>query len=788
MNILELKRSLLPLSGPQGDSGGGGGGSAPANTTSTTTQTTELPEWARPYAKDVLAKGQALTDVNQNPYKTYSGDRIAGFSPMQQQAMQNAQGMTTAPQIGQGTAAATIAGLGGASVAGQANPYGFQNQVGGYMNPYMNQILAPQLAEANRQYDIGATKQQSAATQAGAFGGSREAIMAAENERNRNTGLNQIYGQGLNTAYTNAQNQYNQNLQNQLAGYGMANQAAGQLGQLGQNQYQQNMGINQLQAQYGGQQQALQQQGLTQAYGDFQNQQNYPYKQLGFMSDMIRGLPLGQQSTASVYQPPGSVAGQIAGLGVGALGLAGLGKTAGVFAEGGEVQSYEDGGITGAMNDPYQMADSVDKLSDAQLQAILQNPSSPAEFRAAQDEMAMRASEKQGVASMVPPYMSDDIVSAAGGGILAFDEGGTTSRFREMLPENLKSGNEYQKQYAERNQAYKDLLEANRRGPGFFGQATREEIAANDAEVKAASDRLRGIKPRMEMGENLGATDASLGGAGVAAMMGREKVKPSQNAGGAGGPRIGGAGGAGGAGSAGGKDDFETEMARVKEFFKDPEAEAANKRMEDLLGKREGKVDEAKQRAFYGFLANAGAQIAQAASKPGKSQGIRGLLQSASEAGPASMQFANEAQRGIDALEDTNLKLNLEHQKLRIAERKNDKSAMLSAYQNIRMLKQHEATLAETIRNNKEVAGIARQRYADSADKYAYQKGSLNLRAAQLGATEANNIFKNNFLQAQDYQKRGITQEMLAKQLAGKYKQDLVLGMVSMPTPLSEAE
>jgi len=752
MDLLALKRSLMPLSGPQ-DPGGGGGGSAPANTTATNTQTTELPEWARGYAKDTLAKGQALTDTNQNPYQTYSGDRIAGFSPMQQQAMQSAQNMTAAPQIGQGTAAATGAALGGLDVAGQANPYGFQNQVGGYMNPYMNQILAPQLAEANRQYDIGATRQQSAATQAGAFGGSREAIMAAENERNRNTGLNQIYGQGLNTAYTNAQNQYNQNMQNQLAGYGMANQAAGQLGQLGQNQYQQNMGINQLQAQYGGQQQALQQQGLTQAYGDFQNQQNYPYKQLGFMSDMIRGLPLGQQSTAQMYQPPGSAIGQIAGLGVGALGLAGLGKQAGVFAEGGEVQSYEDGGITGAMNDPYQMADSVDKLSDEQLQAILQRPSSPAEFRAAQDEMAMRASEKQGVASMVPPYMSDDIVSAAGGGILAFDEGGTTSRFREMLPENLKSGNEYQKQYAERNQAYKDLLEANRRGPGFFGQATKEAIAANDAEVKAASDRLRGIKPKMEMGENLGATDASLGAAGVAAMMGKEKAKPSQNAGGAGGPRIGGAGGAGGAG---GKDDFETEMARVKEFFKDPEAEAANKRMEDLLGKREGKVDEAKQRAFYGFLANSGAQIAQAASKSGKSKGIRGLLESTAEAAPASMQFANEAQRGIDALEDTNLKLNLEYQKLKIAERKNDKTAMLSAYQNIRMLKQHEATLGETIRSNKAREGILAQRASSASNPgiKAYYSGQAQAR--NLASREATKQWEN-IADRKALEKQGIT-------------------------------
>jgi len=284
---------------------------------------TELPEWAKPYAKETLAKGAALTDINQNPYQQYTQERIAGFSPLQQQAQQQAAGMTVAPQIGQATAAATGAGLGGLDVAGQANVGGFQNQVGGYMNPYINQILAPQLAEANRNYDIAGTRQQSAATQAGAFGGSREAIMAAENERNRNMGLNQIYGQGLNAAYTSAQNQFNQNLQNQLAGYGMANQAAGALGQLGQNQYGQQMGINQLQSHYGAQQQALQQQGLSQAYQDFLNQQNYPYKQLGFMSDLIRGLPLGQQSTSAIYQAPPSTISQVAGLGT--AGIAGLG-------------------------------------------------------------------------------------------------------------------------------------------------------------------------------------------------------------------------------------------------------------------------------------------------------------------------------------------------------------------------------------------------------------------------------------------------------------------------------
>ena len=58
-----------------------GGGGTPANTS----QTQELPAWARGYAKDVLAKGAALTDISQNPYQAYGGDRFADFSGLQNQ-------------------------------------------------------------------------------------------------------------------------------------------------------------------------------------------------------------------------------------------------------------------------------------------------------------------------------------------------------------------------------------------------------------------------------------------------------------------------------------------------------------------------------------------------------------------------------------------------------------------------------------------------------------------------------------------------------------------------------
>ena len=432
------RRELYALGEPLGDSAtylkadggyilgdGGGGGQQPA---SSTTTTQDLPEWAKPYAQDVLSKGKAVTDINQNPYQPYGGNRIAGFSDLQNQSFQGAQNMQAAPQIGQGTAAAVGAGLGGADVAGQANTQGFQNQMGGYMNPYMNQILAPQLAEANRNYDIGATKQQSAATQAGAFGGSREAIMAAENERNRNTGLNQIYGQGLNTAFTNAQNQYNQNLQNQLAGYGLMGNAANTLGQLGQNQYQQNMGINALQNQYGGQQQAQEQKGLDTAYNDFLTQKNYPYQQLSYMANLVRGTPMGMNSQSQVYQAPPTTAQTLTGLGLGAAGVSKL------FANGGAVKRY---------NGNYDSVTSEDNVkSIAKFLPAEQVPKSLQMAQNRHDLDAQLALQKQldenrqlaesasidrglgGAFNNLPPETQDGIVHAAGGGILAFSKGG----------------------------------------------------------------------------------------------------------------------------------------------------------------------------------------------------------------------------------------------------------------------------------------------------------------------------------------------------------------------------
>jgi hypothetical protein len=92
------------------------------------------------------------------------------------------------------------------------------------------------------------------------------------------------------------------------------------------------MDINKLQQSYGTQQQQQEQNILSQQYQDFLNQQNYPYKQLGFQSDMLRGLPL-SQSSSQIYQAPPSALSTAAGLGTAAYGASRLG----MFAGGGAV-------------------------------------------------------------------------------------------------------------------------------------------------------------------------------------------------------------------------------------------------------------------------------------------------------------------------------------------------------------------------------------------------------------------------------------------------------------------
>jgi hypothetical protein len=435
MNLLGMKRKLLPLGSPQGGKGGGGGG-APAPTSQTVTQT-NIPEYARPYVETMLGKSEALTDIEKNPYQAYGGQRIAEFAPLQKQAFSNVANQQTASQLGAATGLAGAAGLGaigaGADYRNMAtNPFATQ----AYMSPYMQNVVNVQKDEALRDAQIRNLGANLGSARQGAYGGARQILAEQERNRNLQTQLGQIQAGGSQKAFEAAQQAQQFGTSAGLQGFGQALQGASTLGNLGQTQFAQQQGINTAQQNVGAIQQAQAQQGLDQAYQDFLKQKNYPYQQLAFQSDMLRGLPLSQAAQQQYTAPPSMVS-QLGGLGMSALGIYGMsggfkGAKGGLLAakeykEGGQIE-YSIGGDIAVMN-VEQLTEMLDNptLSPTEIQMIEKrimllnrmknNPETP-EIMSPRQQYAGIDSIPTG--DMIPEQM-------AGGGIVAFAKGGEPS-------------------------------------------------------------------------------------------------------------------------------------------------------------------------------------------------------------------------------------------------------------------------------------------------------------------------------------------------------------------------
>jgi hypothetical protein len=378
------ERAFSPRLG-RGFGGGGmtleGGPSAPPpQPTKTEVSNSNIPEYARPYVETMLGSAQqqiynydaAGNATGFRPYIPYGATvddqgnitntaqqqanaAVAGFSPLQRQAQLNAGQVQMPGNFNTGTGFAALSGIGAANIANQAAGAGQQyNQMAtnpfaqqAFMSPYIQNALQPQLQEMQRQYDITGAQERGRATGAGAFGGSRQAIMQAENQRNKNMAMNQAIGTGFQNAFQSAQQaqQFGANLG--LQGFGTALQGTGQLGQAGRTmadiggaQLQAQQGIIGLQSQFGAQQQALEQQKVNQAIQNYAMQQQYPMQQLAAMSGLLRGLPL-QSATTQSYQAAPSTVSQIAGLGTAGVGAYGMGRMAGIFKEGGKVEKSD---------------------------------------------------------------------------------------------------------------------------------------------------------------------------------------------------------------------------------------------------------------------------------------------------------------------------------------------------------------------------------------------------------------------------------------------------------------
>ena len=494
--------------------GKGGGGSAPAPVQQTVNNTS-IPAYAQPYVESMLGQTQALTDINQNPYQSYGGERIAAFTPMQARSFENVANQKPAEQLGTGTDLATVGGLGSIGTANQLGRVGgqYQNQatsmsgpgsIGEYMNPYLAQSLAPQLNLLAQQYGMKGAADQGAATQVGAFGGSRSALMSGLNQQNQLLAQQKAIGEGYNTAFQNAQQAQQfganlglQGLQGKMAGYGQATQAAGALGSLGQNQYTQETGINQAQQQAGAVQQAQAQQGLDMAYQDFLTQKNYPYTQLAFMSDMTRGLPL-SQTASSIYKAPPNVGSQLGGLGMTALGIygqsqAGRGMKAGglAYAAGGDVKMMDTEQLTQMLKDPNLTPIEVSEIQkELMLRKRMKNNPQTAQI------MGL---DSIPTGDMVPEE------GMAGGGIIAFAEGGKTKRedYQAFLENQVRKSIEDQMGDSAFAKSEAEKAKVER------AMALRQERAPYEALTQAGLGIMSGTSPYLLENVGLGGLEGA---------------------------------------------------------------------------------------------------------------------------------------------------------------------------------------------------------------------------------------------------------------------------------------
>jgi hypothetical protein len=357
------------------------------NTTPDTSNQKTVSPYAQPLASNMLEKANALTNA---PTPVYTGQLTAGYSPLQQQAFQGLSSLTLPSSL-------TNAGTNLNDISQQAQNMSYNpntitanqfdaTQAQKYMNPYIQASLDPQLAALQRQQQINQQGDLAKLTQAGAYGGSRQAILQAQNNENLLRQQSGLIGSGYNQAYQNAATQFNADAARDLQAQQL-NQAANQFGatyglqglqaatqaqtaaaNAGAQQAQ--YGLQNLQSmnKAGTEQQALDQQALNAQYNEYLRQLKYPTDMLTLDRNILAGLPI---ETLNQYGAKPSLSQQVSG------GIAGVSKI---------VDSLMGRGFTQEQTSKFLKDAFGDKITPAQISGYISDSEQMAQM--AQDNLA----------------------------------------------------------------------------------------------------------------------------------------------------------------------------------------------------------------------------------------------------------------------------------------------------------------------------------------------------------------------------------------------------------------
>ncbi len=325
--------------------------------------------------------------IFREPYRPYqfpknynAEERIAPFSPLQEEGFQQAKAEATDPTYGRifGQAAGTVTNALGQNVVPQILPY-IQRATANpteaareYMNPYQEGVINQigKYGSRNLTENI-LPNVQDRFIQAGQYGSSQHQTLANRAIRDTQEAVTDAQSRALQGGYDKALNTAQIQQERQLQGGQLLGGAAGrdiehkiyggrELQNLGESQQQaRQRGIGFL-SQIGGMQQGQHQNVLNTAHEDFQKATDYPAQQLARQNAILRGLPVGETQSQRSYLPtPPSASPWSQGAGI-------VGQLAGAFgqrqgyAQGGHVEKhathirhYADGG--GVPNNPIQL-------------------------------------------------------------------------------------------------------------------------------------------------------------------------------------------------------------------------------------------------------------------------------------------------------------------------------------------------------------------------------------------------------------------------------------------------
>ena len=259
---------------------------ADVGATAETGRESSLSNWAGDYVTGMLGEAEALTDLG---YQAYTGPLTAGESDLQTKAFDGVANLAMPTDMGVGgyqtqsftgtpPDIADYGAEGGAGLAGLENTGMPPNLIEQYMNPYLRSALDPQIDAARRQSEIDRVNNASRMTKAGSFGGSRQAVLDAENQRALQSNLAGITGAGYRDAYDKATNQFN------------LEQDRGMTAQDRINEY----GLTTLGAytDLGGIQRDIESEGITADRLQFEEERDFPYKDIQFKQSLLSGLPI----------------------------------------------------------------------------------------------------------------------------------------------------------------------------------------------------------------------------------------------------------------------------------------------------------------------------------------------------------------------------------------------------------------------------------------------------------------------------------------------------------------